>query len=127
VVAQGKTKAYYNVDIAIKTTLLKNALTLSLSGNDIFNTVYQGTEYNVLPYYYQYNYRKNQTQQITLGAQFRFMSKSTNPAEVKEKKFNKRGGAEKENKDVKSRDENLKKDEDREDNNNNSGGNNGPK
>jgi iron complex outermembrane recepter protein len=127
VVAQGKTKAYYNVDIAIKTTLLKNALTLSLSGNDIFNTVYQGTEYNVLPYYYQYNYRKNQTQQITLGAQFRFMSKSTNPAEVKEKKFNKRGSAEKENKDVKSRDENLKKDEDREDNNNNSGGNNGPK
>ncbi|MFM2192671.1 MAG: hypothetical protein RLZZ118_1628 [Bacteroidota bacterium] len=121
VIAQGKTKAYGNIDAAIKTNLLNNALTLSLNANDIFNTTFTGSVYDVPNLYHQYNYRKPQTQQVTIGAQFRFLSKNTNPADVKDRKFGKKG-MEKDNKDIKSRDENLKKDDDKEDNN--GGGNN---
>jgi iron complex outermembrane recepter protein len=110
VVAQGRTESFYNVDVAIKTTLLKKSLTLSLSANDIFNTTYLGSIYEVKPIFYQYNYKKSQTQQITIGAQYRFMSKNMNPADAKERKMGRRGG-DKEVKDMKNRDDNLKKDE----------------
>jgi iron complex outermembrane recepter protein len=125
IVAQGRTRSFYNIDAGIKANYFKNMLTISANANDIFNTTFLGTEYVIPNQYQQYNYRKPLTQQFTIGAQFRWMSKNTNPADAKDRKFGKRGGAEKENKDVKNRDENLKKDEREEDsnnNNNNSGG-----
>jgi iron complex outermembrane recepter protein len=110
VVAQGRTESFYNIDAAIKTTLLKKSLTLTLSANDIFNTVYLGSIYEVNPIFYQYNYKKSQTQQITISAQYRFMSKNVNAADIKDKSFTKKGVS-KDVKDVKNRDDNLKKDE----------------
>ncbi len=110
IVAQGRTRPYGNVDVAIKRSLLKNSLTLTLSGNDIFNTIYQGTDYTVVNRFTQYNYRKPLTRQFTIGAQLRFMSKNMNPSDAKDRKMGKRGMQD-EKKETKSRDENLKKDE----------------
>jgi hypothetical protein len=96
--------------VAIRTSLLKKSLTLSLSANDIFNTVYLGSIYDVDPRFYQYNYKKSQTQQITIGAQFRFLSKSMRGLDIKDRKMGRRGN-EKDAKELKNRDDNLKKDE----------------
>jgi iron complex outermembrane recepter protein len=108
-ITQGYIKPYGNVDIAIKRNFLANKLTLTLNANDIFNTTQTVSIYNTLPAYFQYNFRKNQTQQISIGAQYKFLSKSSNTADIKPKTFGKDGKEIK--KDVKNRDENLKKEE----------------
>jgi iron complex outermembrane recepter protein len=117
IVAQGRTKAYYNADIAVKRNLLKNLMTLTLTANDIFNTQQLESVYNLPNVYSQYNYKKTLSQQISIGVQMRFASKSMRTEKPKE--FKKAGKPE--NKDVKNRDENLKKDEKDEDS---GGGNN---
>lgn len=107
IVAQGRTKAYYNADVAIKRNLLKNLMTITLTANDIFNTQQLESVYNLPNVYSQYNFKKTLSQQISIGVQMRFASKSSRnekPAAIKKP-------AKPENKDVKNRDENLKKDE----------------
>lgn len=108
-ITQGFIRAYGNIDVAIKRNFLQNKLTLTLAGNDIFNNNQQLSVFNTIPIYYQTNFRKNQTQQISIGAQYRFLSKGAKPTDSKPKTFGKDGKEVK--KDVKSRDENLKKDE----------------
>jgi iron complex outermembrane recepter protein len=113
-IAQGYIDPYYNIDAAIKTSFLKgNALTVTLSANDIFNTVQQTTFYDVPNVFEQSVYRKQQTRQIVIGVQFRFLSKSSNPNEAKQNKP--LPSKKPETKDAKNRDENLKKDGDGED------------
>jgi outer membrane receptor protein involved in Fe transport len=118
-IVQGYMKAYGNVDLAVKRSFIKNLLTITLTGNDVFNTTKQVSVYDLNNVYNQITYRKPLSRQVGIAAQFRFLSKNVNPADVKDRRINRKGKDEKE---VKSRDENLKKDERDEDNN--SGGNN---
>jgi iron complex outermembrane recepter protein len=108
-ITQGYIKAYSNVDVAIKRNFMKNALTLTLSGNDIFNTSQTVSIFNTIPAYDQTNFRKNQTRQVSIGAQLRFLSKGSKPGDARPKTFGKDGKEVK--KDTKNRDENLKKEE----------------
>lgn len=116
-VAQGYVQPYGNLDIALKKSLFKNLATLTLNVSDLFNTNQTKTIYQLYPYYDQSVLRKNQTRSIGLNLQVRFASKSqrANPEQFKRPPSKK----EKE-KEAKSRDENLKKDEG--DDNNGPGG-----
>ncbi|MBL7765037.1 MAG: TonB-dependent receptor [Chitinophagaceae bacterium] len=109
VIAQGEIEPYGNVDIAIKKTLLKNLMTLTLNVNDLFNTIQTETNYNLYPYYNQTVLRKNQTRSIGLNLQIRFVSKSqrANPEAVKKPPATKKD----KEKEGKNRDENLKKED----------------
>jgi iron complex outermembrane receptor protein len=108
VVAQGEVKGYGNVDLALKKQLFKKSLTLTLNANDIFNTRQTETWYYLYPSYNQTVLRKNLTRTFGLNLQWKFASKSqrNNLDAVKARPTKK----EKE-KEAKSRDENLKKDE----------------
>lgn len=109
VVSQGFIEPYGNIDLALKKSFMKNLATLTLTANDLFNTIQTQTNYNLYPYYDQSVIRKNQTRSIGLNLQIRFASKSmrNNPDAMKKAMQGKR---EKE-KEGKSRDENLKKDD----------------
>ncbi|HOZ52331.1 MAG TPA: outer membrane beta-barrel family protein [Chitinophagaceae bacterium] len=108
VIAQGSIQPYGNIDIAIKKTLFKGLANLTLTGNDIFNTIQTETNYNLYPYYNQTVLRKNLTRSVGLNLQIRLASKSmrNNPDAMKKPAVKK----DKE-KESKNRDENLKKDD----------------
>lgn len=120
VIAQGQVRDYGNVDIAIKKTFMKGLLNVTLNANDIFNTIQTETVYRLYPYYNQTVLRKNQTRSIGLNVQLRLASKSQRDDMAPPRKIQTKKEKEKE---AKSRDENLKKDEGGDDNN--GGGNNG--
>lgn len=121
VISQGEVRPYGNLDIALKKTFLNNFLTLTVNANDIFNTIQTQTIYNQYPFYNQTVLRKNQTRSIGLNLQIRFASKSQrNGTEAPRKPASNKKDKEKE---AKSRDENLKKDEGGDDNNGPGGGN----
>jgi hypothetical protein len=85
---------------------MNNLANVTLSVNDLFNTIQTQTNYNLYPYYDQSVLRKNQTRSIGLNLQIRLASKSqrSNPDAMKK-------SAAKKEKEGKNRDENLKKDE----------------
>lgn len=120
VFAQGYVKPYGNVDLAVKKSLFKKMLTVTLNANDIFNTIQTNTIYNLYPEYNQNVLRKNLTRTFGVNLQMRIASKSMRNSEVPKARQVKK---EKE-KEAKSRDENLKKD-DGGDDMNNGGGNGG--
>ncbi len=108
VISQGEVKPYGNIDIALKKSFLKNLITLTVSGNDILNTIQTNTVYNLYPYYNQSVVRKNQTRSIGLNLQLKIANKSQrNSSEAPKKQQIKK---EKE-KEAKNRDENLKKED----------------
>ena len=108
VVAQGNIQPYGNVDIAIKKSFMNNLANVTLSMNDLFNTIQTQTNYNLYPYYDQSVLRKNQTRSIGLNLQIRLASKSqrSNPEAMK-----KPAAKKDKEKEGKNRDENLKKDD----------------
>jgi iron complex outermembrane recepter protein len=111
IIAQGRSLAYYNVDLAVKKQFLARLLTVTLGANDIFNTIRNQNEFFVPGIYEQLNNRKPQTRQITLGLQFRFANKAGMNLEIPRRGGGGRMGGNNDNKDVKSRDENFKKDD----------------
>jgi outer membrane receptor protein involved in Fe transport len=114
VVAQGHIEPYGNVDIAIKKSLMNNFANLTLTVNDLFNTLQTQTNYNLYPYYNQSVLRKNQTRSIGLNLQIRLASKTQrNNTDAMKKPMTTKKEKEKEGK---SRDENLKKDDGGDDN-----------
>lgn len=112
-VAQGTVKPYSNIDIAVKKIFYKNLITLTANVNDLLNTVQTETQYNLYPYYNQTVLRKNQTRSVGLNLQVRLSSKSQRSNTEAPKKVAPKKEKEKE---TKSRDENLKKDEGGDDN-----------
>jgi iron complex outermembrane recepter protein len=110
IIAQGRTLAYYNVDVAVKKQVLKKALTITLGANDIFNTIRNQSLFEVPGIYEQLNNRKPQTRQITLGFQLRFANKAGMNLDIPRRGGGRMGGNN-DAKDVKSRDENFKKDD----------------
>ncbi|MFM2385594.1 MAG: hypothetical protein RL660_351 [Bacteroidota bacterium] len=117
IIAQGRTRGYWNVDLAAKRQFFKKMMTVTLGANDIFNTIYNQVELDVPNVYTQFNNRKPQTRQVTLGVQLRFANKKGMNMEAPRRTMG-RNGMKEENKDAKSRDENLKRD----DNNDDGGG-----
>lgn len=108
VVAQGEIEPYGNVDIALKKSFYKNLASLTFTVNDVFNTLQTQTNYSLIPYYNQTVLRKNLTRFFGLNLQVKFASKSLrNNADAMKRPQTKK---EKE-KEAKSRDENLKKDD----------------
>ena len=87
---------------------MNNLANVTLSMNDLFNTIQTQTNYNLYPYYDQSVLRKNQTRSIGLNLQIRLASKSqrSNPEAMK-----KPAGKKDKEKEGKNRDENLKKDD----------------
>jgi outer membrane receptor protein involved in Fe transport len=108
VIAQGEVKPYGNIDIALKKSFMKNFITLTVSGNDILNTIQTNTVYNLFPYYNQSVLRKNQTRSVGINLQIRIASKSQRNSTEMPKKPQTKKDKEKE---AKSRDENLKKED----------------
>lgn len=119
VFAQGYVKPYSNVDLALKKTFFKKLMTVTLNANDIFNTIQTNTIYNLYPVYDQSVLRKNLTRTFGINVQMRIASKSMRNSEAPKARQVKKD----KDKETKSRDENLKKDEGGDDMNN-GGGNN---
>jgi iron complex outermembrane recepter protein len=115
VFAQGMVEPYGNIDIALKKSFLKKTVTLTMNVNDLLNTVQTKTIYNLYPVYYQSVLRKNLTRSYGLNLQIKFSSKSQRSNTEGSKPRATKKDKEKE---TKSRDENLKKDEGGEDMNN---------
>lgn len=109
VIAQGYVEPYYNIDLALKKSFYKNLINVTINATDIFNTLQTKTIYELYPLYQQSVLRKNQTRSIGINLQIKFASKSNrNSAPPAPRKSNKKD----KEKEGKSRDENLKKDED---------------
>jgi len=114
VIAQGSIAPYGNIDIALKKTFMNNLVNLTLTANDIFNTVQTKTTYDQYPYYNQTVLRKNQTRSLSLNLQVKLVSKSQrNTGDMKKPsmKSNASGKQQGKEKEGKNRDENLKKDD----------------
>ncbi|HNB80811.1 MAG TPA: outer membrane beta-barrel family protein [Chitinophagaceae bacterium] len=109
VISQGYIEPYGNIDIAIKKSFYKGLLNLTLNTNDLLNTIQTNTIYEQAPYYYQTVLRKNQTRSVGLNLQIRLASKSQrqNPEPPRKMSPTKEG----KEKEGKSRDENLKKED----------------
>lgn len=114
VIAQGEIKPYYHIDFAIKKSLFKNIATLTFNISDVFNTLETTTQYNIFPNYSQEVYRKNLTRIFGLNLQVRFADRKQlqqmDPSKMKTSPQMPSKKSEK-NKEMKNRDENLKKDE----------------
>ncbi len=107
-ISQGVVNPYGNVDIAVKKSFFKNLATLTLNVNDLFNTIQTETVYQLFPLYDQTVLRKNQTRSIGLNLQIKLASKSQrNNTEAPKRPTSKK----EKDKETKSRDENLKKDD----------------
>jgi iron complex outermembrane recepter protein len=115
VIAQGYVEPYGNVDIAIKKSFKNNQANLTFTVNDLFNTTQTQSIYNYFPVYNQNVLRKNLTRMIGLNLQVRLASKSMKNPDAKVldamKKNASKGKSKEKDKEAKSRDENLKKDE----------------
>ncbi len=120
-VSQGEVRPYGNVDIAVKKSFLNNLATLTLNVNDVFNTQQTNTIYSLYPYYNQSVLRKNQTRSVGLNLQIKFADKK----QIKNMEMAKKNNMKKElpdtrsnkqKKETKNRDENLKKDDGGDDN-----------
>jgi outer membrane receptor protein involved in Fe transport len=82
---QGKVSTIYTADLGAKYDALKGKLSINLKVNDIFNTQEQtiftdGLGFNAI------NFKKNETQYIMLGIQYRLNKKLKSPAEQRERK-----------------------------------------
>ena len=106
VVAQGDIAHYGNVDIALKKGFWKNALNVTFTIADLLNTIQTETNYNYFPVYNQTVLRKNLTRMYGINVQLRLASKTNTPNNDTPRK---NSGQNK--KELKSRDENLKKDD----------------
>ncbi|MEZ5047064.1 MAG: TonB-dependent receptor [Chitinophagaceae bacterium] len=113
VTSQGEILPYWYTDLAIKKSLYKNLVNLTLNVNDVFNTLGTTTIYNRNELYYQELYRKNLTQTVGLNLQVMFGNRkdknNKNPKSTTSPKSSRTKKQEK--KEMKNRDENLKKDE----------------
>lgn len=113
VFAQGVVRPYGNIDLALKKNLFKKSLTITATVNDLFNTIQTKTVYDYYPYYNQTVLRKNLTRTYGINLQWKFASKQVAAGmEMQKPKSGKK------DKETKSRDENLKKDEGGEEMNN---------
>ena len=82
---QGKVNTIYTADLGAKYDALKGKLSINLKVNDIFNTQEQtiftdGLGFNAI------NFKKNETQYIMLGIQYRLNRKFKNLTEQRERK-----------------------------------------
>ncbi|MBK7763170.1 MAG: TonB-dependent receptor [Bacteroidetes bacterium] len=106
VISQGYINPYGNIDLALKKSFKQGLVNLTLTANDILNTIQTQTQYELYPYYNQNVLRKNQTRSIGLNIQVKLASKSQlNNSDAMKRP------ATKKDKEGKNRDENLKKDE----------------
>jgi outer membrane receptor protein involved in Fe transport len=121
-IAQGEVEPYANIDFAIRKTFKNNLGSISLNVTDVFNTLQTRTVYNFFGAYNQEVLRKNLTRTIGLNFQWRIASKSMRNPDAKTAESMKRNATKGKSKDkeAKSRDENLKK----EDGDSEEGGNN---
>ncbi len=109
-VAQGTIRGRGNVDLAVKKSFLNKRLSMTASVNDIFNTQQTIFDYNFFPVQYQTTRRKNLTRFANLQFTYKLFKPNTQvPNFESKRKKNK-------DKEVKSRDENLKSGDDKDEN-----------